>query len=229
MEDRGADRCGVCMRRHALRPRAPHRPPRRRARARRARATSRRSPSRCSAAPRAPRSIRDRRCDRLAAAHGPRRLRRSAEEAARVTVTSPGLSHCRMTDSAFCPSTISGVLGDLLTPLGAQALIACPSANRSRARVLSARLRLLSIAGSQVNDLLCEPVGVTRGFRSVGHAFAGTLHLEQYSDTRAPRWIHISSATPRLAAKASIGVWYRRHFRGVVLRFQTTSSMSASV
>ena len=47
--------------------------------------------------------------------------------------------------------------------------------------------------------------------------------------SEADRWIHISSATPRLAAKASIGVWYRRHFRGVVLRFQTTSSMSASV
>jgi hypothetical protein len=50
--------------------------------------------------------------------------------------------------------------------------------------------------------------------------------LENLPDKRT-RWIHISSATPRLAAKASMGVWYLRHFRGVELRFQITSSMSA--
>jgi len=43
------------------------------------------------------------------------------------------------------------------------------------------------------------------------------------------RWIHISSATPRFAANSSMGLRYPRHFRGVALRFEITSSMSASV
>ena len=52
--------------------------------------------------------------------------------------------------------------------------------------------------------------------------------LESYTNAGAC-WIYISSATPRFAANASMGVRYPRHFRGVALRFQITSSMSAWV